>query len=153
MNLNDFEIISNIISDNIKESMVILLNGDLGTGKTTLTQKILNKIVEDDQIVSSPTFSIIKTYNGKNGFKFYHSDLYRIRDPQEIEYLDMFYDKKGVYLIEWAEFLDYLIPDENITINLFYNENIEFRDVEIYFNGEKYKLIEKKLIEWSVDRI
>ena len=63
--------------------------------------------------------------------------MYRIQDPYEIEYIDLFADKSDIYLIEWADYLDYLKPDKNIEIWLEYSKNdMTKRDIKIKINEE-----------------
>lgn len=81
---------------------VVLLSGNLGAGKTALTQGIARGLGVTGP-VSSPTFTILKEYEGR--IPLYHFDLYRIEDPDELEALgfgDYFYGD-GVSVVEWAE--------------------------------------------------
>ena len=93
---------------------VICLNGDLGVGKTVFTQGFAAGlgIIEP---VNSPTFTILQEYL-EGRLPFYHFDVYRIADIEEMEeigYEDCFYGN-GVCLIEWAELIQELIPKEAV---------------------------------------
>lgn len=90
---------------------VIALTGELGAGKTTLIQGIAEGLGVKDY-VTSPTFIIINEYRGR--LPFYHVDLYRLEDLTEIEELGIeeYFSKGGVCVIEWAEKLEKLLPDE-----------------------------------------
>jgi tRNA threonylcarbamoyladenosine biosynthesis protein TsaE len=81
---------------------VILLDGDLGAGKTAFTQGI-GLGLGVDATINSPTFTILKEYQGR--LPLYHFDLYRIDDPDEIASLgfDDYFDGAGVSVVEWAE--------------------------------------------------
>lgn len=81
---------------------VILLDGDLGAGKTAFTQGI-GLGLEIGATINSPTFTILKEYQGR--LPLYHFDLYRIDDPEEIALLgfDDYFDGDGVCVVEWAE--------------------------------------------------
>lgn len=92
------------------------LSGDLGVGKTVFTQGFA-KGLGIEEPVSSPTFTIIQEYDGGR-LPFYHFDVYRIADPDEMEeigYEDYFYGN-GVCLIEWAELIEELLPKNRTTI-------------------------------------
>lgn len=102
----------------------ILLNGEIGAGKTTFTRLLLKNFDVKNQ-VCSPTFTIMNEYEGK--YPFYHFDMYRISDSSEINELG-FEDyllnnenssvKKGISLIEWSENTQSLIPKKHYEINI-----------------------------------
>jgi ATPase, YjeE family len=103
---------------NAKRGEVYCLSGDLGVGKTVFTQGFAKGlgIVE---AVNSPTFTIVQVYNGIR-IPFYHFDVYRIADIEEMEeigYEDCFYGE-GVCLIEWAELIEELLPAGKISITI-----------------------------------
>jgi len=90
---------------------IILLFGDLGAGKTTLTQGIATGLdVGDGEYVRSPTFTLINEYGGR--LPVYHIDLYRIESQEEMEQLGLeeFFFGRGVAIVEWA---DKLFPKKN----------------------------------------
>ena len=85
------EVIENILDEN--SSKIILFNGDLGSGKTTLIQLICKKLKIKEKVLS-PTFNLINEYQINNDFKVYHFDLYRIKSIQElieIDFIDYIY--------------------------------------------------------------
>ncbi len=86
----------------------ILLNGDLGAGKTTFT-KFLAEALGVTEVVTSPTFNIVKVYNAKN-FKLYHFDLYRLENYDELQEIGaediLFKNEKDVILVEWPYKID-----------------------------------------------
>ena len=103
---------------------VILLRGDLGSGKTTFTQGFAEGLGIKKQI-TSPTFLIIKTYEVlREDIKtLYHLDLYRLSSEKEIEeigILDIFDDLEGVAIIEWGEPLGNLLPMKRIDLRFKY---------------------------------
>ena len=90
---------------------VITLTGDLGVGKTVFTQG-LAKGLGIEEPVNSPTFTIVQVYDGGR-LPFYHFDVYRIGDIEEMDeigYEDYFYGE-GVCLIEWADLIRELLPE------------------------------------------
>jgi tRNA threonylcarbamoyladenosine biosynthesis protein TsaE len=94
---------------------IICLIGDLGTGKTHITKGIAQGLQVEDYI-TSPTFTIVNEYFGK--YKLYHFDVYRVNDPDEIEAIgfDEYIFSEGVSIIEWANYIEELIPREHIRI-------------------------------------
>jgi len=103
---------------------IIFLHGDLGAGKTTLVQKLLQALGVKER-VKSPTYTLIETYAVKN-FKIYHLDLYRINRVEELEDLGIrdLTAEQAVLLIEWPEILAHtgMTPTLSCTLSLF-NEN------------------------------
>lgn len=101
-----------------KPSDVICLNGDLGTGKTVLTKGFAEGLQIED-VVSSPTFTILQEYEGGR-LPLYHFDVYRIEEPEEmyeVGFSDYFYGN-GVCLIEWSDLISELIPESAIYITI-----------------------------------
>ena len=119
---------------------LLLLSGQLGTGKTTFTQG-LARGMGINEIISSPTFTLLKEYAGRSlsvthdeqgsivlgqqhpqrvGPALYHFDLYRLDDPEEI--LDLGFDdyffSNGVCVVEWADKADLLWPTEHLRIRM-----------------------------------
>lgn len=91
---------------------VYCLIGDLGVGKTVFTQGFA-KGLDISEPISSPTFTIVQEYE-EGRMPFYHFDVYRIADVEEMEeigYEDYFYGK-GVCLIEWANLIEEILPKE-----------------------------------------
>ena len=111
---------------------VICLIGDLGAGKTTMTQS-LAKALEVDDYITSPTFTIVNEYEGK--MPLYHFDVYRIGDPEEmyeIGYEEYFFGE-GVCLIEWSKLIEELIPEEAINIEIDKNleKGLDYRKITV----------------------
>lgn len=125
---------------------VICMTGDLGAGKTTMTQSIA-KGLEVEDYVTSPTFTIINEYEGR--CPLYHFDVYRINDVDEmydLGYEEYFYSD-GVSIIEWADIIKEILPKERLNIEINKNDNIEDREIIIKGTGEKYINIIKLLSE------
>lgn len=112
---------------------VYTLTGDLGVGKTVFTQGVA-KGLGIDEPVSSPTFTILQVYE-EGRMPFYHFDVYRIGDVEEMEeigYEDCFYGE-GVCLIEWAELISEILPSDcrHITIEKDLQKGFDCRRITI----------------------
>ena len=96
---------------------MVLLNGDLGAGKTTFTQFVFAALGVMD-VVNSPTFAILKSYQGK--FTLHHFDTYRITTEEAIEagFDEVLSDRDSVIFIEWSENIRQLLPKKYIEINI-----------------------------------
>jgi len=147
-NLQDTDKIGKIIGESLKSGTVICLEGDLGAGKTTLTQSIA-KGLEIHDYVTSPTFTIIKEYNGR--LNLYHMDAYRLDSEDEMYDLGYYeyINSDGVCIIEWASKIKGLIPKSaiNITININYENNN--RELDINGEGEQFNIIEEELQKYE----
>ena len=97
---------------------IYTLNGDLGVGKTVFTQGVAAGLGIAEP-VNSPTFTIIQEYEGGR-LPFYHFDVYRIGDIEEMEEIgyDDYFFGEGVCLIEWAELIEELLPENIIFITI-----------------------------------
>ena len=112
---------------------VYALNGDLGVGKTVFTQGVA-KGLGIEGAVSSPTFTIVQIYEGGR-LPFYHFDVYRIGDVEEMEeigYEDYVYGN-GVSLIEWADLIADILPEHytKITIEKDLEQGFDYRRISI----------------------
>ena len=106
------------IGDNALAGQVYTLVGDLGVGKTVFTQGVAAGL-EITEPVNSPTFTIIQEYESGR-MPFYHFDVYRIGDIEEMEeigYDDYFYGN-GICLIEWANLIEEILPEDRIQITI-----------------------------------
>lgn len=101
-----------------KPGQIYTLNGDLGTGKTVFTQGFASGLGITEP-VNSPTFTILQVYE-EGRMPFYHFDVYRIGDVEEMDeigYEDCFYGE-GVCLIEWAELIEEIMPENVIVVTI-----------------------------------
>lgn len=121
---------------------VICLIGDLGAGKTTMTQSLAKAIGVDDYI-TSPTFTIVNEYEGD--MPLYHFDVYRIGSSEEMYDIgyDEYINSDGVCIIEWANLINDILPDEYLDIELSYKDM--GREMVLKPIGEKYKKIVEEL--------
>ena len=98
---------------------VVLLNGDLGAGKTHFAKGLARGLGVCD-VVTSPTFALHNSYRGSS-LMFNHFDFYRVESAQEVEMLglhEFFCDKSGVCAIEWSENVRELLPAKSIVVNI-----------------------------------
>jgi len=118
--LDDLPEVVNEILPILQKAKITTLTGDLGAGKTTLVKEVCKQLGIND-LVSSPTFSIINEYQDLNGdMKVYHMDLYRIIDEEElinIGFEDYLYSGELVF-IEWPQIAEQLLPSETIGIHI-----------------------------------
>ena len=118
--LNDVDALAKELSTLIGHS-IILFDGSMGIGKTTLIKALCKQLNVIDT-VSSPTFSLINEYKTRDGKSMYHFDCYRLETPEEAydfgaeEYLD----SGSICLIEWAEKIQPLLPQELHHVKLEY---------------------------------
>ena len=113
--LNETISFANNFTKTLKGNEIILLNGDLGAGKTTFTKALCQALGVLD-VVTSPTFAFMKEYFGK--FKISHYDMYRVESEDELFELglsDNLYED-GVCIIEWNKFVEF--PKEKRVINI-----------------------------------
>ena len=141
--LEETKKLAQILASKVKVGDVICLNGDLGAGKTTFTKFFAKELVIDE-IVNSPTFNIIKCYFNKN-INLYHIDAYRLEGVSDDIGLDEYIYGDGVCVIEWGKFIEDLIPENNITLDIKrVDENC--RDVEITGNSN---LVKEVIESWQ----
>ncbi len=105
----------------LRQGDVILLNGDLGTGKTCLTQGI-GRGLDCQSQVNSPSFVLMNEYHGGRE-KLFHVDLYRVEDVEDLDELGLWdYAESGVLVVEWPERGADLLPGDGLVIELRYGD-------------------------------
>lgn len=107
------------LGENASGGDVICLDGDLGAGKTTLTQAIAKGMrVDDKYYVTSPSFNVFHEYPGR--IPLYHMDFYRLRGADDVidMGLDEYFYMAGVTVIEWASKAESILPADRLSINL-----------------------------------
>lgn len=115
------------------QGSVYTLVGDLGVGKTVFTQGIAEGL-EIDEPICSPTFTIVQVYE-EGRMPFYHFDVYRIGDIEEMDeigYEDYFYGE-GICMIEWANLIEEILPEHrwDITIEKDLEKGFDYRKITI----------------------
>ena len=125
------------IGKKAQKGQIYTMVGDLGVGKTVFTQGMA-KGLEIDEPISSPTFTIVQVYD-EGRLPFYHFDVYRIGDIDEMDEIgfeDYVYGE-GVSLIEWANLIEEIIPEKHIEITI-------EKDLEKGFDYRKITILEKE---------
>ena len=114
---------------------VYTLTGDLGVGKTVFTQGVASGLGITEP-VNSPTFTIVQVYE-EGRLPFYHFDVYRIGDIEEMEEIgyDDYFFGEGICLIEWAELIEEILPENRISITIEKDLSRGFEDRRITIEG------------------
>lgn len=120
---------------------LITLFGQLGAGKTTFTQG-LGKGLNIKKNITSPTFTLLKTYQGD--LPLYHIDAYRLEGLNQDLGFEEYIDADGVCVIEWSHFISDLLPKKRINIEINILED-DSRELLITANGKEYERILDKL--------
>lgn len=114
--------------------LIAFLNGDLGAGKTTMTRGFVHGFGFEGN-VKSPTYTLVEPYE-KEHFSVYHFDLYRLADPEELEFLGIrdYFSKTSYCMIEWPEKAQGYLPQEDLVINMVYDG--EAREAEVIAHSD-----------------
>ena len=109
---------------------VFAFDGEMGAGKTTFITHLLQHL-GIQEIEGSPTYSIINEYLNPSGIKIYHLDCYRITDKHEVLNLglDELLDEKAYFFIEWAENIDFILPNDVIWVYIRNNDIDSIREI------------------------
>ena len=132
------------IGENVRPGDILLLYGDLGSGKTVLSKGIACGIGVSD-MVTSPTFTLMNPYAGK--YPVYHFDLYRLTRPEELydlDYEEYFYGD-GIAIVEWPERMGSLLPGEYMKISLSKMDSVTRRKITLEPFGRRFEELEEVL--------
>jgi tRNA threonylcarbamoyladenosine biosynthesis protein TsaE len=131
-----------------KPGCVIGLSGPLGAGKTRLVRAIAESLGVDPGAIASPTFVLIHEYEGR--MPVYHFDVFRLKSPQEFEDLGVadYWDAGGVCLVEWADRVRGLLPEETWKVRI-EPRGATRRQVEIDFPASAAVLADQLAIKLS----
>ena len=140
-NLEETIALGNRLGLLLQPNMLLTLSGDLGAGKTTFTKGI-GQGLGITKVINSPTFTILKQYQGRLNLS--HFDAYRLEgENEELGFEEMFEDG-GVCVIEWANFIEDILPVDRLTIEIKkIDENI--REFVFKTNSEKYAQVVEAL--------
>lgn len=131
-----------ILANRLQPKDIILLDGDLGAGKTTLTQ-FIGKALGVKRTINSPTFNIIKSYRADK-MKLHHMDCYRLEASDEDLGFDEYFEDEAVTLIEWSQFIEDYLPEDYLRITI-QTVNQEIRQIMIDAQGERFVHIKEEV--------
>lgn len=135
--METMEIAKNIVSKKFP-NMVICLDGELGAGKTVFTKGIAHSL-GIDEVITSPTFTIIKEYLD-GGIPLYHIDVYRLDGNIDGIGIEEYFTKNGIVVIEWADTIKDILPKERLDIKI-KAESEETRILVFEPHGKDYENI------------
>ncbi|QNQ82535.1 tRNA (adenosine(37)-N6)-threonylcarbamoyltransferase complex ATPase subunit type 1 TsaE [Lactobacillus sp. PV037] len=153
LNINSDEEMQNfgmLLGNTAKPQSLLLLTGDLGAGKTTLTKGIA-KALNIKRPVKSPTFTIVREYpEGK--IPLYHMDMYRLEEDGDLSSIDMpnYLNQPGIVVIEWPQFIEESLPKNYLKLNIKRVDDSwdsTKRRIEATIEGEKYAQWWEKIIK------
>ncbi|MBP3502599.1 MAG: tRNA (adenosine(37)-N6)-threonylcarbamoyltransferase complex ATPase subunit type 1 TsaE [Clostridia bacterium] len=127
------------LASKLQKGDIIVLTGELGSGKTKFTQGFLEYFGLENEI-SSPTFTIVNEYNAPNNLNIYHFDVYRLSDIDEFYAIGgEEYFENGICIIEWGEIINEALPKDYIHITFEKSDDDEnYRNLKIETFGSKY---------------
>lgn len=135
--LEDMEKLASSLAAQAQANDVYLLKGDLGAGKTTFSQ-FFGKALGVTRTINSPTFNIIKSYQGR--LPFHHMDCYRLEESEEDLGFDDYFYNEGVTLIEWPQMIEEFLPESYMTIEI-NRISDSSREVILTATGKRYETI------------
>ena len=128
----DTEAVGRSLGKRLKAGDVVALSGDLGSGKTAFVKGVVSSLGNPED-VTSPTFTLVNEYDGE--LPVYHFDVYRLESasPEALDWMDDYLFGQGICLIEWAEHVWGILPDDTIRVTFSKNPAIsdEYREITI----------------------
>ena len=124
----------------------LVLTGDLGAGKTTLTKGIARGL-GIEQMIKSPTYTIIREYD-QGRLPLYHMDIYRVAASGADLGLDEYFEGEGLSVIEWGNLLEEALPEDYLELILEKSDtDLEYRYVKLQAYGEQSEAFKQRILE------
>ena len=124
----------------------LVLTGDLGAGKTTLTKGIARGL-GIEQMIKSPTYTIIREYD-QGRLPLYHMDIYRVAASGADLGLDEYFEGEGLSVIEWGNLLEEALPEDYLELILEKRDtDLEYRYVKLQAYGEQSEAFKQRIVE------
>ena len=124
----------------------LVLTGDLGAGKTTLTKGIARGL-GIEQMIKSPTYTIIREYD-QGRLPLYHMDIYRVAASGADLGLDEYFEGEGLSVIEWGNLLEEALPEDYLELTLEKSDtDLEYRYVKLQAYGEQSEGFKQRIVE------
>lgn len=124
----------------------LILTGDLGAGKTTLTKGIARGL-GIEQMIKSPTYTIIREYD-QGRLPLYHMDIYRVAASGADLGLDEYFEGEGLSVIEWGNLLEEALPEDYLELILEKSDtDLEYRYVKFQAYGEQSEAFKQRIME------
>lgn len=132
----------------LKPGDIICLTGDLGAGKTAFTKGI-GIGLDIAEFITSPTYTIINEYNGR--IPLFHFDVYRLEGVEEMYELgyEEYFFGDGAVVIEWADIVKDIIPQERLWITILRGKEEDTREVMFDASGDRYQKVIKELEQYA----
>ena len=128
--------IGKMLGEKAKMGMIFALEGDLGVGKTAFSKGFAEGL-GITEVVNSPTFTIVQVYDSGR-MPLYHFDAYRLEGADDDLGFEEMFEDDGLCVIEWPQFIEDIIPEERLEIEIIKNED-ETRSLKLHPIGEKYE--------------
>ncbi|EMF0214052.1 tRNA (adenosine(37)-N6)-threonylcarbamoyltransferase complex ATPase subunit type 1 TsaE [Enterococcus hirae] len=144
--LDKTEELAKVIGEVAQPGDNLVLTGDLGTGKTTLTKGIARGL-GIEQMIKSPTYTIIREYD-QGRLPLYHMDIYRVATSGADLGLDEYFEGEGLSVIEWGNLLEEALPEDYLELILEKSDtDLEYRYVKFQAYGEQSEAFKQRIME------
>jgi tRNA threonylcarbamoyladenosine biosynthesis protein TsaE len=137
---SETELLGALLWQVLPEKCLVFLSGDLGAGKTTLIRGLL-RAAGHSGVVRSPTYSLVEEYRLAERNVF-HFDLYRLKDPEELEWMGMsdYLNQSSLCCIEWPQMGDGFLPKADVTIDIVVQADARLIEINILAQEVENKL-------------